>query len=111
VEPEAGYLASGASGTGRLASEGRILATLAQALTPQSMAGRRVVVSAGGTQEALDPVRFLANHSSGRMGYAVAEVAARRGATVELISGPSGLEPPVGVTLRPVRSAREMEAA
>lgn len=111
VEPEAGYLASGASGVGRLASEERILATLEQALGPNDLRGLRVVVTAGGTREAIDPVRYISNHSSGKMGYALAEAAALRGATVTLVSGPVALEPPIGVTLQAVASAQEMEAA
>ncbi len=111
VEPDSGYLASGASGVGRLASEARLFATLEQALGPNDLRGLHLVVTAGGTQEAIDPVRFVANHSSGRMGYALAEAAARRGATVTLISGPVALEPPSGVRVLRVESAREMERA
>ena len=108
VPPEEGYLASGALGTGRLASEAKILAILEQALGPNDMKGLRVLVSAGGTREAIDPVRYISNHSSGKMGYAVAEAAARRGADVTLVSGPVSLEAPVGVTLLKVESAQEM---
>lgn len=111
VTPEEGYLASGASGKGRLASEARILSTLEQALGRNDLAALSIVVTAGGTQEAIDPVRYISNHSSGRMGYAIAERAARRGANVTLISGPTHLEPPRGVTIKPVKSARDMQAA
>jgi phosphopantothenoylcysteine decarboxylase/phosphopantothenate--cysteine ligase len=111
VEPDAGYLASGARGVGRLAPEEHILATLEQALGPNDLRGLRIVVTAGGTREAIDPVRYISNHSSGKMGYALAEVAARRGASVTLISGPVALEPPFGVKVQPVESAREMEGA
>ncbi|MGB0384448.1 MAG: bifunctional phosphopantothenoylcysteine decarboxylase/phosphopantothenate--cysteine ligase CoaBC [Ardenticatenaceae bacterium] len=111
VEPEAGYLASGATGKGRLASEERILATLEQAIGPNDLRNQNVIVTAGGTREPIDPVRYISNYSSGRMGYAVAEAAARRGATVTLISGATALQPPVGVDVQRVGSARDMEAA
>ncbi len=111
VPPEEGYLASGALGTGRLAREADILAVLEQALGPNDMRGLRVMVTAGGTREAIDPVRYISNHSSGKMGYAVAEAAARRGADVTLVSGPVALEAPIGVTLQKVESAQEMRAA
>ncbi|MDQ4078704.1 MAG: bifunctional phosphopantothenoylcysteine decarboxylase/phosphopantothenate--cysteine ligase CoaBC, partial [Chloroflexota bacterium] len=111
VEPESGYLASGASGVGRLASETQILATLGQAVGPNDLRGLRIVVTAGGTREAIDPVRYISNHSSGRMGYAVAEAAGQRGATVTLISAPVSIDPPVGVRVQQVESAREMERA
>lgn len=111
VGPESGYLASGASGVGRLADPEAILAELAAALSPRDLTGRRIVVSAGGTREAIDPVRYISNHSSGRMGYAVAEAAARRGAETILIHGPTGLPTPFGVRTRPVESAADMLAA
>ncbi len=108
VPPEEGYLASGAVGTGRLAAEEKILATLEQALGPNDYKGVRVLVTAGGTREAIDPVRYISNHSSGKMGYAVAEAAARRGARVTLVSAPVALTPPVGVTMVHVSSAEQM---
>lgn len=111
VEPEAGYLASGASGVGRLAAPERILTALRRTLTPQDWAGRRVVVTAGGTREAIDPVRFISNHSSGAMGYAVAEAALDRGADVTLISTARHIPTPEGATLIPVESARDMREA
>ncbi|MDQ7028651.1 MAG: bifunctional phosphopantothenoylcysteine decarboxylase/phosphopantothenate--cysteine ligase CoaBC [Ardenticatenia bacterium] len=111
IEPEAGHLASGAQGVGRLADEKRILATAARLLTPQDLANRHVVVTAGGTREPIDPVRFVSNASSGRMGYALAEAAAQRGARVTLISSVTGLSTPFGVERVPVESAREMHAA
>lgn len=111
VGPETGYLASGASGTGRLAAPEPILAGLAAALVPQDLAGRRIVVTAGGTREALDPVRYIGNRSSGRMGYAVAEAAARRGAEVTLIHGATDLPAPVGVRAVAIESAGDMLAA
>ncbi|MGH2541848.1 MAG: bifunctional phosphopantothenoylcysteine decarboxylase/phosphopantothenate--cysteine ligase CoaBC, partial [Ardenticatenaceae bacterium] len=110
VEPESGHLASGARGVGRLAGEGPILAMLEQALGPDDLRGARIVITAGGTREAIDPVRYISNHSSGRMGYALAEAAARRGATVTLISAAS-LEPPFAVILERVESTNDMEAA
>jgi phosphopantothenoylcysteine decarboxylase / phosphopantothenate---cysteine ligase len=111
IEPEVGHLASGASGVGRLASEPQILDALDRALSQGDLRGLRLVITAGGTREAIDPVRYISNHSSGHMGYALAEVAARRGATVTLISGPVALAPPAGVRFQAVESAREMEAA
>ncbi len=108
VPPEEGYLASGALGTGRLAAEEKILAMLEQALGPNDLKGVRVLVTAGGTQEAIDPVRYISNHSSGKMGYAVAEAAARRGAEVTLVSGPVALSTPIGVKVISVSSAEQM---
>ncbi len=111
VEPEAGYLASGASGVGRLAGEAQILAMLEQALGPNDLRGLRMVITAGGTREAIDPVRYISNHSSGRMGYALAEAALRRGAEVTLISSAVGLEVPIGAQMQRVESTSDMEAA
>lgn len=111
VGPGAGHLASGASGIGRLADEEHILAALARTLTPQDLQGRRIVVTAGGTREAIDPVRYISNSSSGRMGYAVAEMAAQRGADVVLITTAEYLQVPAGVGDIPVTSAREMRDA
>ncbi len=109
--PAVGPLASGESGIGRMVEPEDIALAAARALTPQDLAGRRVVVSAGGTHEAIDPVRFVGNRSSGRMGYALAARARARGASVVLVSGPSALTPPGGVTVVAVRSAREMRDA
>lgn len=111
VGPEVGYLASGASGTGRLAGEDRILAAMEQAMGPNDLHDLFIVVTAGGTREIIDPVRYISNYSSGTMGYAVAEAAARRGASVILISGPVGLEPPVGVAVQRVETAEQMKDA
>jgi phosphopantothenoylcysteine decarboxylase/phosphopantothenate--cysteine ligase len=112
VEPGAGYLACGWVGTGRLAEPEQIVEAADALLRPStSLAGRRVLVTAGPTIEDLDPVRFLGNRSSGRMGFALAREAAARGADVTLIAGPTPVEPPaVGEVVR-VRSAREMHAA
>ncbi len=109
--PVAGALASGEEGLGRMSEPEFIADAIALALTPQDLAGTRVVVSAGGTHEAIDPVRFLGNRSSGRMGYALAERAAARGASVVLVSGPAAVPAPAGVEVVRVRSAREMADA
>lgn len=112
VEPGAGYLACGWIGKGRLAEHEDIAEAADRILRPSgSLLGKLVVVSAGPTYEDLDPVRYLGNRSSGRMGYAVAVEAARRGARVALVSGPTSLTAPPGVEVIPVRSAAEMHAA
>lgn len=112
VAPETGRLASGASGDGRLASREAIVATLRGVLaTAGPLSGRRVVVSAGGTHEAIDPVRFIGNRSSGQMGVAIAEAAFDAGATVTTVVGPTVIAPPaVGDAVR-IESAREMADA
>lgn len=109
VEPEMGELASGQWGQGRLATEETILMTVQSVLQPRrDWLGERVLISAGPTREPIDPVRFLSNGSSGKMGYAMAEAAAARGAEVVLVSGPTQLECPQGVTRVPVVTADEM---
>ena len=114
IDPEAGELASGAHGKGRMASPGTIVAAvedfLARGPGPESgdLAGLTVLVTAGPTCEDLDPVRFLSNRSTGKMGYAVASRAVCRGAAVKLISGPTDLQPPAGTEVAQVRSAVEM---
>ena len=109
VNPEIGPLASGQIGQGRLAEEGRILAALYAALAPQrDWQGHRVLVSAGPTQEPIDPVRFISNRSSGKMGYAVAEAAQARGAQVVLVTGPTALPIPRGVEVVSVFTAEDM---
>jgi phosphopantothenoylcysteine decarboxylase/phosphopantothenate--cysteine ligase len=108
LQPEAGELACGAVGYGRLPEVETIVEALARLVSPQDLTGRRILVTAGPTHEDLDPVRFLTNRSSGKQGYALAKVARRRGAEVCLISGPSHLSAPYGVELVEVRSAREM---
>lgn len=108
VDPAAGRLACGDDGRGKLADTAALLHGIEKALTPQDLQGRRVLVTAGPTQEALDPVRYLSNHSSGKQGYALAARAAMRGAEVTLVSGPTALDTPAGVTLVRVVSAREM---
>jgi phosphopantothenoylcysteine decarboxylase/phosphopantothenate--cysteine ligase len=112
VDPGAGYLACGWVGKGRLAEPEDIVAAADRMLTPSgALLGRLIVVTAGPTYEDLDDVRYIGNRSSGRMGYAVAAEAARRGARVILVSGPSGLAPPAGVEMVHVRSAEQMHAA
>jgi phosphopantothenoylcysteine decarboxylase / phosphopantothenate---cysteine ligase len=112
VEPSEGYLACGMTGSGRLAEQEEILKAVREVLkAEQDLAGETVLVTAGPTCEDIDPVRFLTNRSSGKMGYAVAEVAARRGAKVTLVSGPTSLETPQGVERIEVRSAEEMKRA
>lgn len=109
VEPEEGPLASGRLGQGRLASEERLLTAIEASLSPRrDWVGQRVLVSAGPTQEAIDPVRFVSNRSSGKMGYAVAEAARDRGAQVCLISGPTSLPLPRSMEVLSVTTAEEM---
>jgi len=109
VEPGYGRMASGLVGQGRLAEPPVIVDTLRMVLARNGdLAGWRVVVTAGGTQEAIDPVRYVSNRSSGKMGYAVAEAARDRGASVVLISTPTALVAPFGVAVRPVVSAADM---
>lgn len=112
VEPEVGRLASGAIGPGRLPETPVLLGAISMALGRNGdLAGRRVVVTAGGTHEPIDPVRFVGNHSSGKMGYALATEARDRGAYVILISGPVSLEAPYGVQLQAVETAIQMRDA
>lgn len=111
VPPVEGLLANGKWGYGRLPEPESVAEILNQELTPSTLEGRTVLVTAGPTREALDPVRFISNRSSGRMGFAVARQALRRGARVVLISGPTELEPPQGVELVPIESAAELSFA
>lgn len=111
VGPGSGFLACQWNGPGRLAEPEDILEAAVRVLGPGDLAGQRVVVSAGPTREAIDPVRFLSNRSSGRMGYALARAAARRGAEVVLVTGPVALEPPAGVEVVHVATAAEMASA
>lgn len=109
LDPEVGLLASGQVAQGRLAAESRIVEAVEALLIPQAdWLGQRVLVSAGPTQEAIDPVRFISNRSSGKMGYAIAEAARDRGAEVVLVTGPTALVPPAGVEVVAVTSAQEM---
>jgi len=112
VEPEFGPLASGLHGRGRLAELDTILAAVDTVLFPRrDLEGQVVLVTAGPTREPLDPVRFLSNRSSGKMGYAIAEAAAARGARVVLVSGPTSLTPPSGVDRVEIETAQEMHDA
>ena len=112
VEPESGWLAEGEIGWGRLAEPGRIVeAALAAARRSRQLHGKTIVVTAGPTRESVDPVRFLSNRSSGKMGYAIAAAAARRGASVVLVSGPVDLPVPYGVEVIRVTTGAEMQDA
>ncbi|MHB8375610.1 MAG: bifunctional phosphopantothenoylcysteine decarboxylase/phosphopantothenate--cysteine ligase CoaBC [Dehalococcoidia bacterium] len=112
IGPDEGRLASGHRGVGRLVETGMLLGALSQALGARGdFAGRKVVVSAGGTQEPLDPVRYIGNRSSGKMGFAIAEAARDRGAQVTIVSGPAALATPYGVRRIDVGTTAEMAAA
>jgi len=112
LEPDAGALASGLSARGRLPEADVVIEALRTALTTRrDLAGQRVVVTAGPTREPIDPVRYISNRSSGRMGYALAAAAARRGAQVTLVSGPTVLPPPTTTAFVPVQTAEEMREA
>jgi phosphopantothenoylcysteine decarboxylase/phosphopantothenate--cysteine ligase len=112
LEPDTGALASGLNARGRLPEVDTIVEAVLGALTPtRDLAGDRVVVTAGPTREPIDPVRYISNRSSGRMGYALAAAAARRGAQVTLVSGPTALTPPPPAVFVPVQTAEEMREA
>jgi len=112
VDPEYGRLASGRVGLGRLADTDKIIGTIKQVLGRSGdLAGKKLVVTAGGTQEPIDPVRHISNPSSGKMGYAVAEAARDRGAEVKLITAPVSLPQPAGVEVIPVKTTLEMQKA
>jgi len=111
LEPGSGELACGTTGPGRLPDPSIIFDALGDLLAPKDYAARSVLVTAGPTREAIDPVRFITNPSSGKMGYAIARAAAMRGARVTLISGPTTLTPPTGVELVRVTTASEMATA
>ena len=112
VEPGTGYLACGMTGPGRLAENEAIVAATLEVLgASQELAGETVLITAGPTREKIDPVRYLTNRSSGRMGYALAEAALRRGARVLLVSGPTALNPPGAAEVTRVESAEEMHQA
>jgi len=112
LEPDAGALASGLSARGRLPEIDVIVEAVLTALTARrDLAGQRVVVTAGPTREPIDPVRYISNRSSGRMGYALAAAAARRGAQVTLVSGPTALMPPPVAAFVPVQTAEDMREA
>jgi phosphopantothenoylcysteine decarboxylase / phosphopantothenate---cysteine ligase len=112
VEPGEGYLACGMTGSGRLAENEKIVAAVMEALgASQDLAGETVLVTAGPTREKIDPVRYLTNRSSGRMGYAIAEAALRRGARVLLVSGPTAIAAPGAAELTQIETAEEMLTA
>jgi phosphopantothenoylcysteine decarboxylase/phosphopantothenate--cysteine ligase len=111
VPPVSGSLACGWEGEGKLAQPEVIFEAALTALSPKDLAGQTIMVTAGPTREEIDPVRFISNHSSGKMGYALARAAARRGARVILVSGPVNLSAPSGVELLNVLSAEEMRSA
>ncbi len=112
VEPDSGYLACGMIGPGRLAENEAIVTAVLEVLgASQDLAGEIVLVTAGPTREKIDPVRYLTNRSSGRMGYAIAEAALRRGARVLLVSGPAAIPPPGATELTRVETAEEMRTA
>ena len=109
IEPASGRLACGAVGKGKLPEPEEILQYILRHLAfPHDLAGKKVLVTAGPTQEAIDPVRYLTNHSTGKMGYAIARMAMLRGADVTLVSGPTAIAPPPFVTVVPVVSAQDM---
>jgi phosphopantothenoylcysteine decarboxylase/phosphopantothenate--cysteine ligase len=112
LEPDAGALASGLSGKGRFPEVEAIVEALRRALVPvRDLAGDRLLVTAGPTREPIDPVRYISNRSSGKMGYGLAQAALRRGAEVTLVSGPTALTPPPGCAFVPVQTAEEMREA
>lgn len=111
VEPQEGELACGTTGPGRLPEPEDILDRLMYCLAPKDFKGKRVLVTAGPTREHMDPVRYISNPSSGKMGYAVARAAEHRGADVVLVSGPADLKAPANVKIIRTGSAKEMEAA
>lgn len=112
VEPGYGYLASGCIGEGRLADTDAIIGTIQQVIgRTGSLAGKKVVVTAGGTREPIDPVRFIGNRSSGKMGYAVAEAARDRGANVVLVAGATILPDPAGIDVKHIETAAQMKTA
>jgi len=112
IAPATGWLASGKEGPGRLADTNDIIGSIRQVLgRGGDLAGKHIVVTAGGTQEPIDPVRYISNHSSGKMGYALAEAARDRGAKVAFVTAPTSLPEPVGVDVVKVNTAQEMRKA
>ena len=109
IAPASGHLACGDTGAGKLPTEQELFDYIERAIAyPKDLAGKHVLVTAGPTQEAIDPVRYITNHSSGKMGYAVAKAASLRGASVTLVSGPTAIEPPRFVDFVPITSAKDM---
>lgn len=112
IPPVNGMLANGDMGDGKLPSEETLVEYVIRELAfEKDLAGKKVLVTAGPTQEAIDPVRFISNHSTGKMGYAIAKMAMLRGAAVTLVTGPTQIEPPMFVEIVPVKSAKEMYEA
>ena len=111
IAPASGYLACGDTGEGKMPEPETLLEAIVRALTPKDLTGKRILVTAGPTREKLDPVRYISNHSTGKMGYAIASAAVRRGAKVTLVSGKTDLSYPAGVEAVPVESAADMAAA
>jgi phosphopantothenoylcysteine decarboxylase/phosphopantothenate--cysteine ligase len=111
VEPVKGTLACGWEGEGKLQEPQVIFQEVVAALSKKDLDGERILVTAGPTREEIDPVRFISNHSSGKMGYSIAAAARRRGADVTLVTGPASVHKPYGVEIVPVVSAREMREA
>ncbi len=111
MEPNAGLHACGDVGKGRLPEPDEILQRIIHELTPKDLKGKKIVVTAGGTREAIDPVRFLSNPSTGKMGYAIAEAAYRRGAEVVLVSGPTHLQASSGIKVIPIINTQQMANA
>lgn len=111
ITPARGYLACGDTGEGKMPEPEVLYEAVLRALTPKDLAGKKVLVTAGPTQERMDPVRYISNHSTGKMGYAIAAAAVRRGAEVTLVSGKVELTPPMGVHVVPVVSAADMAQA
>lgn len=111
ITPASGYLACGDTGEGKMPEVEELYDNIIDALTPKDLSGYNVLVTAGPTREKIDPVRFISNHSTGKMGYAIAKQAGMRGAKVTLVSGPVALEAPKGVEVVPVVSAKDMADA
>ncbi|NLG24735.1 MAG: bifunctional phosphopantothenoylcysteine decarboxylase/phosphopantothenate--cysteine ligase CoaBC, partial [Clostridiales bacterium] len=117
IGPASGRLACGDDDVGRMSEPAEIaqaiagLLTAADTASPRDLTGRRVLVTAGPTREPIDPVRYLTNHSSGKMGYAIARAAARRGADAVLVSGPTSLTPPAGVEFVPIETTEQLRQA
>ncbi|MBD5513364.1 MAG: bifunctional phosphopantothenoylcysteine decarboxylase/phosphopantothenate--cysteine ligase CoaBC [Lachnospiraceae bacterium] len=111
ISPASGYLACGDTGEGKMPEPEVLYEYIVKALTPKDLAGKKVLVTAGPTQERIDPVRYISNHSTGKMGYAIARQAMMRGAEVTLVSGKVNIQPPMGVRVVPVVSAADMAQA
>ena len=111
ISPASGYLACGDTGVGKMPEPEVLYEYIVKALTPKDLAGKKVLVTAGPTQERIDPVRYISNHSTGKMGYAIARQAMMRGAEVTLVSGKVNIQPPIGVRVVPVVSAADMAQA